>query len=379
MEKNLPNGVIYKYKIRYNLQLFAKEGAGGEKTEAATPKKLKDARKEGQVAKSMDLITGFMLLGLFLGLKIFVGFIGSKFIESFKKNYGRIDTILEDQVTDNTMAAVFEDLVIDTIIISAPIMIIAFVVAIIFNVAQVKWEPTFKPLVPKFNKINPISGFKRMFSKDKIMELLKSVAKVLILTYVVYDTLKDKYTMLFEFYRYNLVSAVIVVGEVVIDLGMKIAFWFLIIAVVDYFYQKYKFSQDMKMTKQEVKDEYKNSEGDPQIKGKIKAKMREASQRRMMQALPEADVVITNPTHLAVALKYDKEKSSAPIVIAKGADYVAQKIKEIAKEHNIEIVENKPLARMLYYNVDLDREIPPELYQAVAEILAYVYGLKEQG
>lgn len=379
MEKNLPNGVIYKYKIRYNLQLFAKEGAGGEKTEAATPKKLKDARKEGQVAKSMDLITGFMLLGLFLGLKIFVGFIGSKFIESFKKNYGRIDTILEDQVTDNTMAAVFEDLVIDTIIISAPIMIIAFVVAIIFNVAQVKWEPTFKPLAPKFNKINPISGFKRMFSKDKIMELLKSVAKVLILTYVVYDTLKDKYTMLFEFYRYNLVSAVIVVGEVVIDLGMKIAFWFLIIAVVDYFYQKYKFSQDMKMTKQEVKDEYKNSEGDPQIKGKIKAKMREASQRRMMQALPEADVVITNPTHLAVALKYDKEKSSAPIVIAKGADYVAQKIKEIAKEHNIEIVENKPLARMLYYNVDLDREIPPELYQAVAEILAYVYGLKEQG
>ena len=379
MEKKLPNGVIYKYKIRYNLQLFAKEGAGGEKTEAATPKKLKDARKEGQVAKSMDLITGFMLLGLFLGLKIFVGFIGSKFIESFKKNYGRIDTILEDQVTDNTMAAVFEDLVIDTIIISAPIMIIAFVVAIIFNVAQVKWEPTFKPLAPKFNKINPISGFKRMFSKDKIMELLKSVAKVLILTYVVYDTLKDKYTMLFEFYRYNLVSAVIVVGEVVIDLGMKIAFWFLIIAVVDYFYQKYKFSQDMKMTKQEVKDEYKNSEGDPQIKGKIKAKMREASQRRMMQALPEADVVITNPTHLAVALKYDKEKSSAPIVIAKGADYVAQKIKEIAKEHNIEIVENKPLARMLYYNVDLDREIPPELYQAVAEILAYVYGLKEQG
>ena len=176
-----------------------------------------------------------------------------------------------------------------------------------------------------------------------------------------------------------MVSAVIVVGEVVIDLGMKIAFWFLIIAVVDYFYQKYKFSQDMKMTKQEVKDEYKNSEGDPQIKGKIKAKMREASQRRMMQALPEADVVITNPTHLAVALKYDKEKSSAPIVIAKGADYVAQKIKEIAKEHNIEIVENKPLARMLYYNVDLDREIPPELYQAVAEILAYVYGLKEQG
>ena len=134
----------------------------------------------------------------------------------------------------------------------------------------------------------------------------------------------------------------------------------------------------MKMTKQEVKDEFKSTEGDPHIKGKIRSKMREASQRRMMQSVPEADVVITNPTHLAVALKYDRDSSSAPIVVAKGADYVAQKIKEIAREHKVEIVENKPVARMLYYNVDVDQEIPPELYQTVAEILAYVYGLKQQ-
>jgi flagellar biosynthetic protein FlhB len=151
----------------------------------------------------------------------------------------------------------------------------------------------------------------------------------------------------------------------------------MIVAAIDYFYQKHKFKDDMKMTKQEIKDEYKNSEGNPQIKGKIRSKMQEASRRRMMQSLPNADVVITNPTHFAVAIKYDAEISSAPIVIAKGQDYLAQRIKDSAKENHINIVENKPLARMLYYNVDVGKEVPAELYQAVAEVLAYVYGLKK--
>lgn len=370
----MPKGLKYKWK--YNLQLFAKEGPGGEKTEAATPKKLSEARKEGQVAKSMDLITGFMLLGMFLGLKIFIGYIGKSFLESFKKYYGSINTITSEEFTRNTSHALFLDSVIEVVLIALPVMLIAIIFAFVFNVAQVKWMVTGKPLKPKFSKLNPLNGFKRMFSKDKLMELLKAIAKVSILTYVVYDTLKEKYVILFEFYYYDLIGAVITIGQLVIDVGIKISVAFLFIALVDYFYQKHKFKEDMKMTKQEVKDEYKNAEGDPQIKGKIKARMREASQRRMMQALPEADVVITNPTHLAVALKYDKESASAPIVIAKGADYLAQKIKEVAREHKVEIVENKPLARMLYYNVELEQEIPPELYQAVAEILAYVYGLK---
>ena len=377
MKNKMPYGLTNQYRWKYDLQLFAKEGPGGEKTEAATPKKLNDARKEGQVAKSMDLITGFMLLGMFLGIKIFVGYIGKRFLEDFSKYYGVIDEIANEDFTRNTTQSILQDGIIELLVIGLPLMLIAVVVAIAFNVAQVKWMVTAKPLKPKFSKFNPISGFKRMFSKDKIMELLKSIAKVGVLTYIVYDTLKDKYTLLFEFYFYNLASAVVSIGSIVIDLGIKISFCFLIIAVADYFYQKHKFNEDMKMTKQEIKDEYKNAEGDPQIKGKIKARMREASQRRMMQALPEADVVITNPTHLAVALKYDKESSSAPIVIAKGADYLARKIKEVARENHIEIVENKPLARMLYYNVEIEQEIPPELYQAVAEILAYVYGLKE--
>ena len=174
-------------------------------------------------------------------------------------------------------------------------------------------------------------------------------------------------------------QAVVFVGNFVINLGIKLSVIYLIIGLTDYIYQKLKFKKDLMMSKQEVKDEYKQQEGDPQVKGRIKSKMREVSQRRMMQSLPEADVVITNPTHFACAIKYDKEVSEAPVLIAKGADYLAQKIKEAAKEHNIPIVENKPLARMLYYNVDLDSEIPQELYQMTAEVLAYVYQLKNGG
>ena len=364
------------YFLEYNLQLFAKEGAGGEKTEQATPKKLEDARKEGQVAKSMDLVTGFMLLGMFVGLKLFCGYMGTKMLESFHYVYSRINLILSNGLDLNRMAALTRECSISILLISMPLMLIALVVGFGFNVAQVKWKPTGKPLKPKFNKLNPISGMKNLISIDKLMELLKSIAKVAVLTYVVYDTIKDKIGLLFQFYTYEIGTALVSVGDLIIQLGIKISMCFLVIAMVDYFYQKHKFAEDMKMTKQEVKDEYKNSEGDPQIKGKIKARMREASQRRMMQSLPEADVVITNPSHLAVALKYDKEKSTAPVVIAKGADYLAEKIKKIARENQIEIVENKPVARMLYYNVDVEQEIPPELYQAVAEVLAFVYHAK---
>ena len=241
---------------------------------------------------------------------------------------------------------------------------------------QVKWKVTLKPLQPKPNKINPISGFKRMFSKDKIFELIKAVVKVGILFYVVYQALKDEWGMIVNIYQLDIWSAVSLIVSTVLNIAFQITAVFFVIAFADWMYQKRKFNNDMKMTKQEVKDEYKNTEGNPQIKGQIRRKMQEASRRRMMQELPEADVVITNPTHLAVALKYDKEVAEAPIVVAKGADYLAGRIREVAKENKIEIVENKPLARMLYHNVELGEQIPPELYQMVAEILAYVYGLQ---
>jgi len=229
---------------------------------------------------------------------------------------------------------------------------------------------------PKLDKFNPLNGFKRIFSKDSLFELLKSFLKIGLIIYIAYTSIRGEADNLFILYEIPLVQAVLLVGNVILDAGLKISIAYLVIGIADYIYQKHKFNEDMKMTKQEVKDEYKNTEGNPEIKGRQRQRMREVSQRRMMQDVPKADVVITNPTHYAVAIQYDAEKAKAPVVLAKGEDYLAQKIKEVAKENHVEIVENKPLARMLYANVDIGQEIPPELYQAVAEVLAMVYNMK---
>lgn len=370
--------MIDKYfYIPYNLQYFAGQGAGGEKTEDATSKKLSDARNEGQVAKSMELITASSLLTMFLTLKFFIGSIGNQFLGVYKEDFGYISSISSDEFNLNVAHALFQNVLVQILKIGLPIYLSAFIMTFLIVFIQVKWKVSGKLLQPKFSKINPITGFKKIFSKDKLMELLISIVKISMIGYVVYDSLKNQWGMILSLYEVPLNQAVLLIGDTVIGLGVKISIFLLCIGLFDFFYQKIKFKGDMKMTKQEVKDEYKQSEGDPHIKGKIRQKMREVSQRRMMQNLPEADVVITNPTHLAIAIKYDKDVSSAPIVLAKGADYMALKIKEVAKENKIEIVENKPLARMLYYNVDLGEEIPQELYQMVAEVLAYVYGLKE--
>lgn len=360
----------------YRLQFFADEG--GEKTEEPTAKKLSDARKEGQVAKSMELVTATMLLAMFVMLKIVVGFIGTKFIESFTEIYPLFEEMIHDDFSRITATALLQDGLFDVAFISLPIFASAIIVSFAINVAQVKWEITTKPLQPKGSKLNPVNGMKRIFSKDKLFELVRDSVKIIFIFIIAYTSLKNEINTLTLLYDFSLEQAIVFIGELVIDLGIKISAFYLVIGLADYIYQKFKFKRDLRMTKQEIKDEYKQQEGDPQIKGKIKSKMREASQRRMMQQLPEADVVITNPTHFACAIKYDKDTAEAPVLIAKGADYVAQKIKEVAKEHDIPIVENKPLARMLYYNVDLDKEIPKELYQMTAEVLAYVYKLKNK-
>lgn len=365
------------YRISYNLQFFAKEGSGGDKTEEPTAKKLQDARKEGQVARSKELITASGLVTLFMILKLFLGFISDQFIKNFYKAFSSINKIVKEEFNVNVSHALFRDGVLSIIWICLPILLTTMVVSFIVVLFQVKWQVSAKLLQPKFNKINPISGFKKIFNKDKIVELIVSCIKILLILYIVYDALEDQWGLLVTLYDISLIKAIMLIGDTVINLGMKISMIFLAIGLADLIYQKLKYKKDMRMTKQEVKDEYKNTEGDPQIKSKIKARMREASQRRMMQALPEADVVITNPTHFAAAIKYDKDTADAPILVAKGADFVAQKIKEIAKDNHIEIVENKPLARMLYYNVELGAQIPPELYQMTAEVLAYVYGLKK--
>lgn len=369
----------YNLELEYNLQWFAKDGDGGEKTEPATAKKLKEARDDGKVAKSRELNSALDLIVLFLVLKIFVSYVGNNLISVFTYVYKMIPDFLRNnsaEMTSKSVTALFNVIFGISAKIVLPFFAFGFIVAILINIVQVGWKVTTKPLQPKADKFNPINGFKRMFSKDSLFELLKSIAKILVIIYVAYTSIKDKADNIFLLYDIPLMQAVILCGTIIIDAGFKISMVYLVIGLLDFAYQKHKFNEDMKMTKQEVKDEYKNTEGNPEIKGRQKQRMREASQRRMMQDVPKADVVITNPTHLAVAIKYDAETAKAPVVLAKGEDYVAMKIREAAKENQIEIVENKPLARMLYANVDIGQEIPPELYQAVAEVLAMVYNMK---
>ncbi len=359
-----------------NLQFFADSAA--DKTEEATSKKLSDARKEGQVAKSQELINGTMLFLLFIEIKLFGGYLANGFMKVFYRNYRYISTYAVEKPEIGNLTSMFGQAMLDILLMTLPIFAIGIVVAFLLNVFQVKWQITSKPLKPKFSKLNPVSGFKKIISAEKLFELVKAVAKIIIIFYVAYSTLMDEIDTMKILYDLELISAVLYISNFVINMGIKISAVYLIIGLADFIYQKFKFKKDMRMSKQEVKDEYKQQEGDPQVKGKIKSKMRETSMRRMMQNMPDADVVITNPTHFACAIKYDKEKAAAPVLLAKGADHLAQKLKDIAKEYQVPIVENKPLARMLYYNVEIDAEIPQELYQMTAEVLAYVYQLKNK-
>lgn len=365
--------------LELNLQYFAAEGPGGEKTEEPTSKKKTDTRKEGKVAKSKELSSGVELIALFLILKFWVGNMGGRFMKLFENMYRKIPeftTYWEGSIHRRDYSILFKDIFIEILIELLPFFVIGVILAFAVNMLQFKFQISTKPLQPKFSKLNPVSGMKRLFSMSKLVELLKSILKIVLISWIVYSTIKGDWVYLFKFYDMPLNQAIELIGTTVINLGLKISLFFMIIAFADFAYEKYKFNKDIKMTKQEVKDEYKNAEGDPQIKGKIRQKMREVSQRRMMQDVPKADVVITNPTHFAVAIKYAPEEAEAPIVVAKGADYLAMKIKEIARENNVYIEENKPLARMLYANVDVGQQVPPELYQTVAQILAMVYKMQ---
>lgn len=362
-------------RFAYNLQFF---GEGGDKTEKATPKKLEDARKEGRVARSSDLINGIMLLLMFFVLRIFGNFMAKGFLESFVKYYNKTADISMEIFDVKQAVNLGNEIVFDIVIACLPVLIGSFLVAFVGNVVQIGWKVTTKPLKPKLDRLNPIGGLKRMFSQEKVVELIKSILKILAIAIVAYNEVKDRWQFILNLYDFEFMQAIVNIFDIVLDVGVKISVLFVIIGIADFGYQKWKHLHDLRMSKQEVKDEMKQSEGDPQVKGRIRQKMREGARRRMMQELPKADVVITNPTHFAVAIKYDKEKAEAPYVLAKGADYVAATIKEAAEEHDIEIVENKPLARMLYYNVEIGEQIPPELYQMVAEVLAYVYSIKNK-
>lgn len=363
--------------LPYNLQFFAND-EGGEKTEEPTAKKIEDSRKEGQVAKSKELTSAVMLLAFFLCLRVFISFIGERLVNVFPYFWSH----MSDEVSNSFNSVRVWQILLDSTqyiaVTILPFVIVAFVIAFLSQRVQITWKVTSKPMQPKFSKMNPINGFKRMFSKQSLFELVLSIFKIIVFTAVAYSVIKDNVGIFVTAYDLTIADCLEILYDMVMDLGIKISMVYVVLALCDWFFQKWKHKQDLKMTKQEVKDEYKNQEGDPKVKSQQRQRMQQASRRRMMQSVPEADVVITNPTHFAVALQYDNTVSLAPVVVAKGADYLAYKIKDLAKEHNVEIVENKPLARMLYANVEVGNEIPPELYQAVAEVLAYVYKLKNK-
>lgn len=355
------------YRYPLDLQLFS-----GEKTEAATPKKRQEARKKGQVAKSSELPGAFILLFSFLTFLMFGGFMKERLFKLFSETFHHY--LLMELTIPNVMM-LFGSLLLEGLILLAPVFLIAVIIAVLGNYVQIGFLLTGEPLMMKFSKINPLEGAKRLFSLRSVVDLVKSLLKLAVVGIVVYMTLWDEKERLLGLAAVPLQDILGYVSKLILNFGLKIGIVLVVLAIIDYIYQKYEYEKNLRMSKQEVKDEYKKTEGDPRVKGKIKEKQRRLALQRMMQNVPKADVVITNPTHYAVALKYEAGMD-APKVLAKGTDYVALKIKEVAKAHRIVTMENRPLARALYDQVEIGESIPAELFQAVAEVLAYVYKLK---
>lgn len=365
--------------IKLNLQFFAQDSGGGEKTEKATPKKRKKTREEGQVAKSQEvstaalLITGFFALSLFAG-RILTGILGMFTFNGFLFSPDMLDNFSHVDIARHVAWGLWQ-----IVQISLPMFIVTLVVSLSMSFLQVGWHPTGKPMKPKFSKLNPLKGFKRIVSLQSLVNFIKSMLKLGAVSIVVYLVLISELSTIPSILVMSYIEVLGYIGNLLVTLGIAVGVLYIFIAIFDYSYTKWKHEKDIRMTKHEVKEEWKQMEGNPQVKQKIRQKMREVSMRRMMQNVPQADVIITNPTHYAVALKYDMMgMGGAPVLIGKGVDFMAKRIREAGIENDIPIVENPPLARAIYSDVDIDQEIPEELYVAVAEIMAYVFKLKNK-
>ena len=348
----------------------------GEKTEKATPKKRKDERKKGNVFTSKDAVTVVSLIASFYGLKIFAPTILTSIQDLIKKYISLAGT--KEIFLASDIATTFVDLAVVFLKCAMPLVLISVAVAVIVTMAQTKMLFTTKAAAPKFNRINPLNGIKKMFSIRAIVELLKSLLKIVILLFIVYSVLVDEVVTLPALMDMTPMTAIMKTGGIIMDVVIKSGIAFVFLAAADYMYQWWEFEKNMKMSKQEIKDEYKQIEGNPQIKGRQRNIQQQRARQRMMQNVPEADVVIRNPTHFAVALKFDRDKDRAPKVIAKGMDQLALRIVQVAEENDVYVTEDRPLARALYDAVEVGEEIPEEFYKAIAKILAFVYNLKEK-
>lgn len=351
--------------------IFANE----EKTEEATPKKKSEARKKGQIARSKDVGLAITMVTCTLVILLLSGMIVGNLKDTMV--YFLQSGMLQD-INEMSIKSIVLTVLMKAALCILPVVVPIMIAGIVASLMQTGFLLTGEPLKPKFSKLNPISGFKNMFSKKSFVDLLKNLAVVTVIGFIGFLYVRDNYDKILQISNTYLPSLGGQVQDLVVGIFFQVSVVLVIIAAADYFVQ-FKFHQkDLRMTKQEIKEEYKQMEGDPQIKSKIKQKQREMATRRMMASVADATVVITNPTHLSIALKYEEGNNEAPKVVAKGADLVALKIKEVAKENDVPIMENKPLARMIYEQVDIDREVPQEMYQAVAEILAMVYKLKNK-
>jgi flagellar biosynthetic protein FlhB len=348
---------------------------GAERTERATERRRREAREKGQVAKSTEVNTLLMFSAGLMALNFFALVMLENYSDIIKYALINCTTI---ELTELGLVNLSAYYLTKVAAILGPLFSIVVATAILVNASQVGFVFSVKPLVPDFSKIDPIKGFKNMFSKAKVGDLVKGVLKIFIIGYTAYRTVVNRISEFPALLDQSVAEILIFIVSMMFKVMFNVILVYIIIAILDYAFQKWQYEEKLKMTKQEVKEELKQQEGDPLIKSRIRAVQREMARKRMMKEVEKAEVVVTNPIHLAVALKYDVDKMDSPMVVAKGARLIAEKIKEIAMEHDVPIVEDKPLAQALYKKVEIGEFVPMELYKAVAEILAYVFKISKK-
>jgi len=349
--------------------------AGDSKTEKATPKKRQDERKKGHVFLSKDAIAVASLFGSALVLRLMFVLIVGVIYAVFRYALQCVAQAPFSTPDNYFIKPLFFNMLTALLKCAGPLLIVTVLVTVIATFAQTKMLVSGELIKPKFNRISPIQGFKRLFSLRSLVEAAKGILKITVLLYLIYSCLTGILHQSATFLYMDIKAACGHFFNQIFVMILKVGVAFLVLAALDYLYQWWDYEREMKMSKQEVKDEYKQVEGDPQVKGKIKEMQRRMAQSRMMQQVPQADVVIRNPNHFAVALRYKLGQDNAPVVLAKGMDELALRIVRVAEEHSVTVIENVPVARALYAQTELNHEIPPELYGVVAEVMVYIYKL----
>jgi flagellar biosynthesis protein FlhB len=352
---------------------MAEENSSGERSESPSAKRRADFRKKGQVAQSREVQTAAMFTLLLLFWIFFAPLFWSKTKEMITAVWGISG---EYAITASSLMQLAYYLGAGLAIALVPLFLMSLVIGFLSTILQVGWLFTTQPLIPDFSKLDPIKGMGRLVSKRSFVEVIKSLLKVGLIGWIAYKTVADEFGQALLLTDMPIDQIMLYLAKTSILIMAKVAAIMIALAVLDFAFVRWEMEEKMKMTKQEQKEEMKETEGDPHIKSKIRSIQQQMARRRMMAAVPEADVVITNPTHIAVAIKYEAGKMESPVVLAKGQELVAEKIREIAREHHIPLVENPPVARLLHSKVEVGQSIPEELFKAVAEILAYVYSLK---